>query len=160
MRENVNKVKEQALEKMTIKMEKPRTTVVRGFTFESAHFLPDYVGKCRNFHGHSYILDIGISGLVNETSGMVVDFGMIKRMVNPIIEELDHHLLNEVGYHHFPSDMPTAENMVMWMKTELELELYLFLLSADAKISQWQDIKLESIRLYETAHNYAEWRRQ
>jgi 6-pyruvoyltetrahydropterin/6-carboxytetrahydropterin synthase len=72
--------------------------LVRTFRFEAAHALPDLPEghKCRRMHGHSYRVDIHVTGPVDEQTGWVVDFGDIKKIVEPIIAQLDHSLLNDV----------------------------------------------------------------
>lgn len=117
--------------------------VVKEFTFDAAHHLPDYDGPCQNLHGHSYKLQIGVRGEVDKPTGMVVDFSELKKVVNKeIINKLDHTYLNEV-MGDFPSYMPTAENMVQWIVSRLR-RMY----------------KLSFVRLYETSTSYAEWRRE
>lgn len=129
-------------------------TVTKVFKFCYAHKLPEYDGKCVNLHGHNGKLEIEVSnrvGLYNSDKlkgdrqypGMVIDFAMLKKVVNEnIIEELDHVYLNDkTGFQH-----PTAENIVTWIVNRLGL--YLF-----------KDIKLERVRLYEEEDSWAEWRR-
>lgn len=116
-------------------------TVTKHFEFESAHCLENHPGKCRNVHGHSYKLEVEVSGEKND-QGMIIDFGDLKSIVNiEIIEKLDHKMLNEVF------DFPvTAENMVEWIAQKLEPVLW----------DHFQ-VSLERIRLYETSSSYAEW---
>lgn len=79
------------------------TSVTRSFTFEAAHQLPWHDGKCRNLHGHSYRLEVTVSGPVGE-QGIVVDFAEIRRAVErEILARYDHTYLNEL------LDNPTAE---------------------------------------------------
>lgn len=76
-------------------------------TIDSAHFLQGYDGNCKNFHGHSWFLEIWIRGLrvdLNEV-GILFDFGEVKR----IKERFDHKLLNNI--HPFTEINPTAENI-------------------------------------------------
>ena len=126
--------------------------VVKRFTFEAAHFLPEYKGACANMHGHTYVLDVGIKGEIDPKTGMVMDFTALKQMVKVyILDELDHKLLNEVYSHNFPYGRPTAENMVVWILKRLKsyMRSYkLFYGSSD----------ISFIRLYETQNSYAEWR--
>ena len=80
--------------------------IVKEFSFEAAHFLPDYEGACGNTHGHSYRLKIAIGGKINE-HGMIMDFKELKRIVKEeIVDKYDHKFLNN----HFSN--PTAELMV------------------------------------------------
>ena len=130
--------------------DKVNITAVKEFTFDAAHFIPNHPGKCKKTHGHTYKLQIGVTGLVKPETGMVLDFGDLKQIVNTaIIEELDHHFLNAVEVKNFPKDMPTAECMVEWLVGVLK-EIFL--------VSPWSGISLSFVRLYETPTSYAEWR--
>lgn len=128
-----------------------RITVVKRFRFEAAHRLPDYNGPCRNLHGHTYVLQVGLRGVVGK-DGFVVDFKEIKALVKPLLEVLDHSFLNEVdlephGYA-FPSDNPTAERMVQWFVDVIAKELAVRNLP----------LNVELVKLNETEDSYAEWR--
>ncbi len=83
------------------------------FVFDSAHFLPNVPPehKCRRLHGHTYRVIVGVSGEINEKMGWLVDFGEVKRVVSPIIERLDHQLLNSIP----GLENPTAENIAKFI---------------------------------------------
>lgn len=70
-------------------------------SFDSAHFLADYVGKCGNIHGHRWRVEIEVQSetLVNggQLDGMVVDFGDLKRDVKAMIDYYDHALIIQEG---------------------------------------------------------------
>ena len=70
-------------------------------SFDAAHFLWGYDGKCRNLHGHRWrvIAEIGSTVLRDEpqTRGMVVDFGDLKRDVKALCDRFDHSLIYETG---------------------------------------------------------------
>lgn len=70
-------------------------------SFDSAHFLADYVGKCRNIHGHRWRVIIEIQGdallTSGEKRGMLVDFGDLKNDLKKLADELDHSLIIESG---------------------------------------------------------------
>ena len=72
--------------------------LIKTFRFEAAHRLPGAPEghKCRRLHGHNFRVDIHVTGTVNTEVGWVIDFGEIKKVVGPILAELDHRLLNEV----------------------------------------------------------------
>ena len=120
------------------------THVVKEFKFEAAHYLPNYEGACANMHGHSYKLQVAVSGSI-EKNGMVLDFAELKKIVNMlIIQHLDHVCLNEVPkFFGFPVDMPTAENMVVWMAERLTIPL------------QREGAKLAFVKLWETDTSFA-----
>src|SRR3954471_863290 len=72
--------------------------IFREFTFEAAHRLPNVPEghKCARLHGHSYRVEVRVSGEVGTETGWVVDFAEIKAAFRPLHETLDHHYLNEV----------------------------------------------------------------
>jgi len=123
--------------------------VVREFKFEAAHYLPRYDGPCGQMHGHSYKLQVGVVGNVNPENGMVLDFGKLKETVNVLlIQHLDHTCLNEItSYLGFPADMPTAENMVVWIAERLSAPF------------QKDGLQLEFVKLWETDTSFAMWAR-
>lgn len=89
--------------------------VTKKFTFDSAHKLINYEGKCKNLHGHTYSLYVTVSGEIDKLSGMVVDFNLIKNVVNEnVIYILDHNMLNEIV------KQPTAENLAVWIWSQLK----------------------------------------
>ena len=72
--------------------------VVKTFYFEAAHCLSESpLGhKCRRLHGHSYRVDIHVIGQVDPHSGWVIDFGLVKQAIKPVVAELDHRYLNDI----------------------------------------------------------------
>jgi len=72
--------------------------LVKTFRFEAAHSLPAVppTHKCSRLHGHSYRVDIHVTGEPSPENGWVIDFGDIKRVVEPVLDELDHRCLNDI----------------------------------------------------------------
>ncbi|MGG1518322.1 6-carboxytetrahydropterin synthase QueD [Paenibacillus oryzisoli] len=117
--------------------------VSKEFTFDSAHHLHCYEGKCKSLHGHTYKLQVIMRGKVDHR-GIAIDFGDIKRIAKQrVIDRLDHRYLNEV----LPPMNTTAENMVVWMYEEIHRGLL------DEGVHP--NIQLEEIRLWETPTSYA-----
>ena len=117
--------------------------VCKTFTFDAAHRLPDYKGKCKNLHGHTYKLEVEVMGdVLPENKHMVMDFSKLKKIVNEnIIRVWDHRYLNEIfGY-------PTAEAMVNSAVRTLTFHLD----NIEPKV------QLVRVRLWETPDSYAEW---
>lgn len=84
------------------------------FAFEAAHRLPGVPSdhRCARLHGHSYRVQVHVSGEVDPESGMVIDFTDIKAAFKPIVDEyLDHHYLNDVP----GLENPTSENLACWI---------------------------------------------
>jgi 6-pyruvoyltetrahydropterin/6-carboxytetrahydropterin synthase len=88
--------------------------VRRRFDFEAAHRLPHHPGKCRELHGHSYVLRIAVDRPVDPDSGMAIDFGDLKAVVRrEVVDVLDHRYVNDL------IDNPTAEVMAVWIWNKL-----------------------------------------
>ena len=70
-------------------------------SFDSAHFLTDYYGKCENLHGHRWRMEVTIETDSLQEEGtmrdMVLDFGEFKKAVRSLADELDHTFLVEEG---------------------------------------------------------------
>ena len=70
-------------------------------SFDAAHFLKNYNGKCKNIHGHRWRIVVRLSSdrLIPDgpKSGMLLDFGDLKSALNALTEEFDHALLIETG---------------------------------------------------------------
>lgn len=73
--------------------------ITRRIEFDAGHRIPDHKSKCRNIHGHRYVLECTIEGPVIDDpgaadNGMVVDFGDLKNLMTDLIgEPWDHALL-------------------------------------------------------------------
>ena len=88
--------------------------ITKEFTFDSAHFLTNYHGKCEKMHGHTYKMHVTIRGEV-KGDGMVYDFVELKKLVrNKVVDKLDHALLNDFIKN------PSAENIAIWAWKQLK----------------------------------------
>ena len=87
--------------------------IYREFTFESAHRLPKVPEghKCARLHGHSYRVEVHITGPVGDDTGWVQDFGDIKVAFKPLEDQLDHNYLNEIE----GLENPTSEVLARWI---------------------------------------------
>ncbi len=127
-----------------------RVAVSKTFTFDSAHHLHLYEGKCKSLHGHTYKLIITISGMVDEL-GITVDFTEIKQLYEEVVKKkLDHQYLNEV----LPPMNTTAENMIVWIWEQLERKLQ------EWGLKKEKGYRLEELVLYETPTSWATLKRE
>ena len=79
-------------------------------SFDAAHFLRGYTGKCANLHGHRWTVEIEIEGKTLNEIGILVDFKDIKKALKRETEDyFDHFLMNELEP--FDKMNPTAENL-------------------------------------------------
>jgi len=100
--------------------------LTKKFTFEAAHWLPFFPEghKCRRLHGHSFRVEIQVKGESN-AEGILLDFGVVKAIVKPYIDLLDHRCINEVGDERQDELLknPTSENLSKWFYDQLKPEL-------------------------------------
>lgn len=139
--------------------------LTKEFSFEAAHALDGYDGPCREIHGHSYRLFVTVKGrLVEDPAdpkyGMVMDFGVLKRIVGEeIVSRFDHALILRATPQNAPwrealggrfrnvvevDYQPTCENMLDDFARRLARRLP-------------EGVSLQALRLHETATSYAEW---
>lgn len=95
--------------------------LVRTFTFEAAHKLPEAPPghKCARLHGHSFHVEVACVGVPDSATGWLIDFAEIKQAFAPLRELLDHHYLNEIE----GLKNPTAENLARWIWSRLKPRL-------------------------------------
>lgn len=91
--------------------------IFRVFQIEAAHFLPNVPDghKCARMHGHSFRLEVHVSGQPGDHSGWVMDFADLKTAFQPLYEQLDHRCLNEIE----GLQNPTSENLARWVWSRL-----------------------------------------
>lgn len=139
--------------------------LTKEFSFEAAHALDGYDGPCREIHGHSYRLFVTVAGRPvadpeNPKYGMVMDFGVLKRIVNEqIVSRFDHAFVlrdsergcavREALGERFSNIVvvdyqPTCENMLADFARRIASRLP-------------EGVRLHSLRLHETATSFAEW---
>ncbi len=108
--------------------------MTRTFRFEAAHQLPWHGGRCRNLHGHSYRLDVTVSGPLGP-NGIVLDFADLQAVVErEVVARYDHRYLNDL------MDNPTAELLAHQVWKTLEAA----------------GLAVTRIRLWETADSLVE----
>lgn len=112
--------------------------LTKSVTFDAAHQLRGYIGKCANVHGHTYKLEVCIAGQQVSEIGMLYDFFDLKKLMQGVVEELDHHFINEIP----PYDEinPTAENMAYQVYQRLKRQLS----------EQNPALKLKHVQIWET----------
>lgn len=135
-------------------------TVTKRFEFCYGHYLPEYDGACKNMHGHNSVVEVEVgTGIMLQSespySGMIMDFGIIKDVCKPIIDSLDHCLINEhPGFVHFcekilgappfniNKTVPTAELICLYLVSEIKKQIP----------------TISRLRVTETPDSWAEWK--
>jgi len=92
--------------------------IFKTFTIEAAHRLPHVPPghKCARLHGHSFRVEVRVSGEPDPHSGWIMDFAEIKTAFRPLYEQLDHHYLNDIE----ELENPTSERLAQWIWTRLK----------------------------------------
>lgn len=95
--------------------------IFKEFTFEAAHRLPHVPQghKCGRLHGHSFRVEIHVSGSPDKVLGWVMDFGDIKDAFKPVMDQLDHNYLNDIP----GLDNPTSEVLAVWIWDAMTVRL-------------------------------------
>ncbi len=96
----------------------PRMDIFKIFTIESAHRLPNVPEghKCARLHGHSFRIELRVSGELGEHSGWVMDFADLKAAFQPLYVQLDHNYLNDIP----GLENPTSERLAEWIWAQLK----------------------------------------
>lgn len=91
------------------------------FNFEAAHALPNVPDghQCKGIHGHSYEAKIHVSGDLDPELGWLIDFADIKKIVKPIIDQLDHTYINDIE----GLENPTCEHIAIWIWDHIKQQL-------------------------------------
>jgi 6-pyruvoyltetrahydropterin/6-carboxytetrahydropterin synthase len=91
--------------------------VFKVFTFEAAHLLPNVPPghKCARLHGHSFRVEVHVSGPLDPHLGWVMDFADLKAAFRPLHDQLDHRYLNDIE----GLENPTSENLARWIWARL-----------------------------------------
>lgn len=136
--------------------------ITKEFRYEGAHALYNYDGKCRNIHGHSYVMYVTVKGtpkddMSDPKNGMILDFSDFKTIVNDtLIDKFDHALVlradapmaTELGNGYekviLVDFQPTCENMIVYFAQVIREHLP-------------EHIELHSIKLHESPSSYVEW---
>jgi 6-pyruvoyltetrahydropterin/6-carboxytetrahydropterin synthase len=91
------------------------------FQFEAAHRLPNVppTHKCARLHGHSFRVEIVVSGECDPKFGWLMDYAEISEAFRPILDRLDHYYLNDIP----GLDNATSENLAKWIWDQLKPRL-------------------------------------
>lgn len=89
--------------------------------FSGGHHLRDYPGTCEKPHGHNWKVKVTVRATKLDHLGMGIDFKELKRVVNRVVDELDHENLNDLAA--FKDINPSSEHIAHYMFQSMESEL-------------------------------------
>ena len=142
-----------------------RIRLTKEFSFESAHALEGYDGKCRHIHAHSYRLYVTVIGQpiddpANPKYGMVMDFGELKSLVNEeVVDRMDHAFVMRRTESADVVDKTLREGFGNVVLVDYQPTCENMLADFAARISSRlpEGVKLHSLKMHETATSFAEW---
>jgi 6-pyruvoyltetrahydropterin/6-carboxytetrahydropterin synthase len=144
----------------------PYTEITRHEEFDAGHRIPNHGSKCRNAHGHRYVLEVTVRGPVSQeagsaSEGMVIDFSRLKTvMMEEVVDPWDHAFLvydrdgdmlaalSHLGSHRtiILREVPSVENLV----NIAYRKIYKALQDAEPRL------RITKVRMYETPKSWAD----
>lgn len=85
--------------------------------FAAAHKLMNYQGDCEHLHGHNWKIEVTVATRELDAAGLGIDFKILKRETNQILDQLDHKYLNELPF--FREVSPSSENIARFLYESL-----------------------------------------
>jgi len=120
-------------------------TVEAGFS--SGHYLRNYRGKCENPHGHNYKVFVTLIGEELDQAGMLLDFKLLKQVMRPTVEYLDHFMINDLKP--FDAELnPSAENLARYFYDQTSKQLHEMTAGR---------VRVKDCTLYETDTSFARY---
>lgn len=131
--------------------------VSKEFHWEMAHRLPFHSGRCKNLHGHSYKALIQFEGDLDQ-NGMLIDFYDIYKIVNPIIDEMDHSIICDKNDKELVEiAQKINERIVIIDKPTTAENISICIAERILKSGLPENLKLLSVLVYETPDAFAEY---
>ena len=130
--------------------------IAKEFRWEMGHRLPEHFGKCKNIHGHSYRMIVELEGEVDK-SGMVMDYYDLKKIVEPVVEKLDHTFMVYKEDKEIISFLEKMKSRMVVVGFQSTVEnICKYFLDEIKKSNFPQNVENISVRIYETLDDYAE----
>jgi 6-pyruvoyltetrahydropterin/6-carboxytetrahydropterin synthase len=86
-------------------------------SFSAAHILKEIGGKCEDLHGHNFVVEVTVKGESLSKEDLLIDFRILKRWTNEILEQLDHKYLNQIDI--FKGINPSSEQIARYIHDRL-----------------------------------------
>lgn len=131
--------------------------IARQFHWEMGHRLQFHKGECKNLHGHSYRMWVELEGECDQ-NGMLIDYGEMKKIIQPFIDPIDHCFLCDEQDEYMKSFLQTSSFKVVYVPFPTTAEkISEYLLEKIWNVFKTNErIHSIKIRLAETETSYAE----
>ncbi|MBP1745776.1 MAG: 6-pyruvoyl tetrahydrobiopterin synthase [Deltaproteobacteria bacterium] len=112
-------------------------------SISAAHKLEDYHGQCEELHGHNFIVEALFDGEKLSTSGMVIDFKILKNYLHDVLKSLDHTYINDIPF--FKQRASSSEYIAMYIYGELK------------KMTDNGSVRLTEVKVWESEKAWASY---
>ena len=109
-------------------------TIIKSFS--AAHMLAAIGGKCEELHGHNFKVEVTVAAQDLNSSGILIDFRLVKKWLQEILDILDHKYLNELPF--FTETNPSSENIAEYIFEEMKLN------------TKQSKVKVASVKVWES----------
>jgi 6-pyruvoyltetrahydropterin/6-carboxytetrahydropterin synthase len=102
--------------------------------FAAAHSLRNFNGRCEALHGHNWRVEVVVKGSQLDQADLLMDFGVLKKLMNQSLDLLDHRHLNEIPP--FDQQNPSSELIAkhLWEQMAPALPAHVSM----ARVSAWE----------------------
>ena len=107
-------------------------------SFSAAHHLLNYQGACENQHGHNWKVEVYVRGEKLDKSNILVDFKVLKKELDEILDYLDHKDINTLP--EFENESPSSEFMAKFIYEKIKNKLQ----------NQYKNVKVYKVAVWET----------
>ncbi len=107
-------------------------------SFSAAHHLLNYQGACENQHGHNWKVEVYVKGEKLDKSNILVDFKVLKKELDEILNYLDHKDINTLS--EFENESPSSEFMAKFIYEKMKERLQ----------NQYKNAKVSKVAVWET----------
>lgn len=141
-------------------------SVTKHIEFEAAHMLYNYEGACRNLHGHSYKMEVEVTGSKNNDFGFILDFKILNSVLKEVIP--DHMFITNTT---LPDDCPERQIASILKANGMAIREYNFAPSAENMVENFAkeiqqkldekgiSVEVTEVKLWETTNSHAIWRK-
>jgi 6-pyruvoyltetrahydropterin/6-carboxytetrahydropterin synthase len=111
--------------------------------FAAAHNLINYQGDCENLHGHNWKVEVTVAAEKLDNAGLAIDFKILKKETNLVLDRLDHKYLNDLEP--FSDVSPSSEHIARYLFEEL------------AKVLNSDNVTVEKVNVWESDYACASY---
>lgn len=101
--------------------------------FSAAHHLLNYKGACENQHGHNWKVEVFVRGENLDKSNILIDFKVLKKKVNEVVDYLDHADINTLP--EFEGVSPSSEILAKFLYERIKKEI-----NGVCKVNVWETL--------------------